>query len=484
MPWQSCQSSHLSSPRILLPPSMESRTEFQARDVEKNADPASSASDSTLEEKGSHQHPVKEHALPSAAGAGAELPEGGLYAWATVVGAWLVQFVNFGYVNAFGAYQDYYVRHYLTQSSPSVIGWIGGVQICFTFAMGIVTGRLFDAGYFYYLNISSLVLYALSSEAFSFEVFLSHGIAFGLASGLSYLPSLAIVGHYFKRRRPLAVGIVSTGSALGEREYSGRKGSYPMRSSGAIIQPIMLNNLFNNQDIGFHNGVRISGAFNVFLLIVANGIMRTRLPPNRSGQSLPVKQYSRDLPYVIILISCMFAFLGLFYVVFYLQLYSVVHGIDDNLAFYSLSILNAASILGRVIPGYLAPKFGPLNMSIFFWIANGTITACLPLVNGRAGTAIYAIVYGFVSGGCIGLTPAIMLAFMTDPREYGTRLGIFFFFGGAIGLVATPISGALLTDQYNWVRASVFCGVFCIAAGFGYLISRTMIVKKKGIPVL
>lgn len=29
----------------------------------------------------------------------------------------------FRYVNAFGAFQDYYVREYLNQSTPSVIGW-------------------------------------------------------------------------------------------------------------------------------------------------------------------------------------------------------------------------------------------------------------------------------------------------------------------------------------------------------------------------
>ncbi|KAF5350476.1 hypothetical protein D9756_008609 [Leucocoprinus leucothites] len=413
---------------------MECPSELTARDAEKNAEPValskSSASASSVEGKGSTETPVTPvRGVESPPVLDIELPEGGFRAWATVVGAWLVQFVNFGYVNAFGAYQDYYVRSYLTQSTPSDIGWIGGIQICFTFSMGVVTGRLFDAGYFYWLNFGSLILYAvsifmlsLSHENSYYQVFLSHGIAFGLASGLSYLPSVAIVGHYFKRRRPLAVGIVSTGSAL-----------------GAILQPIMLNNLFNNEKIGFHNGVRISGAFNVFLLLVANSIMRTRLPPHKGGHPFPVKQYVKDVPYVIVVISCMLAFLGLFYVVFYLQLYAIVHGIDEQLAFYSLSILNAASVFGRVIPGYFAPKLGPMNMSVFFMIANGVVTACLPLVNGRVGVAVYAVVYGLVSGGCIGLTPAIMLALMSDPKEYGTRLGIFFFFGGFIGLVGEPL---------------------------------------------
>ncbi|KXN85598.1 Riboflavin transporter MCH5 [Leucoagaricus sp. SymC.cos] len=403
-----------------------------------------------------------------------ELPEGGFRAWTTIAGAWLVQFVNFGYVNAFGAYQDYYVRKYLTQSSPSDIGWIGGVQICFTFSMGVVTGRLFDAGYFYWLNISNLLLFALgifmlslSHENSYYQVFLSHGVAFGLASGLSYIPSLGIVGHYFKRKRPLAVGIVSSGSAL-----------------GAVIQPIMLNHLLNNEKIGFHIGVRISAAFNVFLLVIANCIMRTSLPPHKGGHPFPVKKYAKDVPYAIAVISGMLFFLGLFFVVFYVQLYAVVHGVSNKMAFYSLAVLNAASLVGRLLPGNFAPRFGPLNMSIIFMIANGIVTACMPIVRGTGGVLVYAIVYGLVSGGSIALTPALILTLMDDPKEYGTRLGIFFFFGGLIGLVATPISGALLTDQYHWVAASVFAGVFCIVTGFGYLISRTIIAKKKGTHVL
>ncbi|KAJ7046294.1 hypothetical protein C8F04DRAFT_1063903 [Mycena alexandri] len=41
------------------------------------------------------------------------------WAWATVLGAFLIQFCGFGYTTSFGVYQDFYVRDYLSQSSPS-----------------------------------------------------------------------------------------------------------------------------------------------------------------------------------------------------------------------------------------------------------------------------------------------------------------------------------------------------------------------------
>ncbi|RXW23620.1 hypothetical protein EST38_g2226 [Candolleomyces aberdarensis] len=151
-----------------------------------------------------------------------QFPDGGFWAWSTVAGAFLVQYCTFGYINAFGVYQDYYVRIYLTHYTPSTIGWIGGMQIFLNFGMGVVTGRLFDRGYFRYLMATSIVLHAialfmlsLSHENKYYQVFLTNGVAFGAASGITYVPSLGIVSHYFHRRRALALGIVSSGSALG-----------------------------------------------------------------------------------------------------------------------------------------------------------------------------------------------------------------------------------------------------------------------------
>ncbi|KAG8736875.1 hypothetical protein FRC10_008788 [Ceratobasidium sp. 414] len=43
-----------------------------------------------------------------------DVPEGGFTAWMTVAGSWLILFCTFGYLNAFGVFQDYYVREYMT----------------------------------------------------------------------------------------------------------------------------------------------------------------------------------------------------------------------------------------------------------------------------------------------------------------------------------------------------------------------------------
>jgi MCP family monocarboxylic acid transporter-like MFS transporter 10 len=66
----------------------------------------------------------------------------------------------------------------------------------------------------------------------------------------------------------------------------------------------MLNRLFYGS-IGFHNGVRISATLNALVFMVANGLMRTRLPPKKvAGNYLPVVMgFLRDIPYLLVLIA-------------------------------------------------------------------------------------------------------------------------------------------------------------------------------------
>lgn len=48
-----------------------------------------------------------------------------------------------------------------------------------------------------------------------YQVVLAQGLCTGLGGGLIYVPALAIVSSQFSTKRPLAVGIASTGSNIG-----------------------------------------------------------------------------------------------------------------------------------------------------------------------------------------------------------------------------------------------------------------------------
>ncbi|KAH9919143.1 major facilitator superfamily domain-containing protein, partial [Fomitopsis serialis] len=194
-----------------------------------------------------------------------DIPDGGLQAWGAILGGWLISFCTFGYASSFGIYQDYYVL--AGASTSSNISWIGSLQLFFLFFLGLPAGRLFDAGYFRALTLGGSVLYlfclfmlSLADPTKYYQIILAQGIGMGIGGGLMLVPALSLQGHYWKRRRGMALGLVLTGSGC-----------------GGIIYPIMLNHLFNGST-GFHWGVRASAFLTLGLLVLAQFVMRTRLP--------------------------------------------------------------------------------------------------------------------------------------------------------------------------------------------------------------
>lgn len=100
---------------------------------------------------------------------------------------------------------------------------------------------------------------------------------------MMFVPSMAVVSHYFKKRRSLAMSIVAAGSSL-----------------GAIIHPIMLNNTLNGP-LGFAGATRANAGLMTGLLIIACSLMRPRLPiPAKAPNILKsMQQFSRDIPYML-----------------------------------------------------------------------------------------------------------------------------------------------------------------------------------------
>lgn len=88
---------------------------------------------------------LDEHQDPDAEpGDDDEYPEGGAQAWLAIAGSFLVYFASFGVVNSFGFFQTFYQQDYLKHYSPSVISFIGTLQITLMYLSGSVAGALFD----------------------------------------------------------------------------------------------------------------------------------------------------------------------------------------------------------------------------------------------------------------------------------------------------------------------------------------------------
>ncbi|KAK7458869.1 hypothetical protein VKT23_009879 [Stygiomarasmius scandens] len=391
-------------------------------------------------------------------------------AWSTTIGGSLAAMATFGYTNAFGVYQDVYTRS--GAASASRISWIGSTQMFFMLAMALPAGKLLDMGYFRQATLFGSVLYVFSLFMVSiahtdryYQIFLAQGLGMGISAGFLYVPALAVQSHHWKERKAFAMGLVTIGSSI-----------------GSIFFPIMLNQLFEKPSVGFGWGVRASAFVVLGLLVLANLLMSDRRAlESEKPKAVPdIRGIMTDVPYLLCILACLFVNLGVFFPYFYLQLFSILHNVDQNIAFYFLAILSAASLPGRLLPNILADRFGPFNAIVPAIGISGALIFAMFGTSTVGSVATFAVFYGFFSGAFISLCPACIASLSKSPDEVGVRFGIGYFLAGFGVLVGAPIDGQLLGNTFVWSKAIVFSAV-TVLVGFLILLGvRWMLAQRKG----
>lgn len=131
-------------------------------------------------------------------------------------------------------------------------------------------------------------------------MFLTQGLGLGIAIGVTYVPGLAVLSHYFQRRRPLAMGIAASVSPFVVLCVLSLEQAFQGSAVGGALHPIMLNAWFHGS-VGFHKGVRASAGLNLGLLVIALLLMKPRLPPSpqKEGPVKSLRTFSKDVPFVI-----------------------------------------------------------------------------------------------------------------------------------------------------------------------------------------
>ncbi|KAH9848688.1 MFS general substrate transporter, partial [Lenzites betulinus] len=383
------------------------------------------------------------------------VPDGGREAWLVVMGSSLALFASAGMINAYGTFQDYYETTLLPASSSSSIAFIGSIQVFLLYLFGTFTGRIFDAhgtrvviplGSF--LCVFSLMMVSLCQKDKPYQVFLSHGVLFGTGIALLFSPSIAVLGHWFRRRRALVIGLATGGSA-----------------SGGVVFPILLENLIPR--VGFGWAVRISAFILLACLTVSCLTIRTRLPltGNLSFRTAIDLGGFRDPRYTLAAIGSFLLFYGFFIPYFYIQIYADFRGVSPHIGHYLLAILNAMNIPSRILPGYIADKVGPINVFIPCAVVCSALILGLWLpAQNTAAIVSFSALYGLFSGAFVSLLPTYIATI--SPREkYGARLGSVYMIVGVGTLVGTPTGGALLkrADESHFRTLIIFCGVMTAA---------------------
>ncbi|KAK2616884.1 hypothetical protein QQS21_000262 [Conoideocrella luteorostrata] len=429
-------------------PDMQGQTSFKG--------PASTIPNNTiaLEEKGLGADPIKR--VP---------PNGGAKAWACVAGSFLLQFCSFGYVNACGVFQLYYRKTLLKDQNSSSLAWITTLQVFLLFMLGPAVGKMIDVygcrktlPPFSIMVVFASCMMSLCTKYWQFM--LAQGVAFGIgAAGLS-LPAMATATQWFSTKKGLAVGIVSAGSSL-----------------GGVIYPCMLPRLI--EQVGFASAARWTALMQGILLVIANLLCSSPFPPLGKNSPAPEKDAVpssgirgfKSWPWAFFILGCFFTMWGLFAPLNYLPEMAALHGYG-YFAQYTLAIANAGSLFGRILPGWASDVIGQFNAMCIVTTLSGVLVLAfwLPLEfhTSLAGIIVFALLFGFVSGGFVSLGPPCVVSLAEDRvEEIGVKLGGFCLAIAMGALTGLPIEGAIKDREQD-----KFTGLMCFAGGGPRLLQK------------
>lgn len=401
----------------------------------------------------------------------ADFPDGGTEAWLVVFGGWCALFCTFGLINCVGVFQRYYVSGPLRDYDSSAISWIMSSQVFFMIFCGTIFGRIFDSygpkwllwcGTIAY--VFGLMMTSLANNYYQF--FLAQSVVASIGSSAAFNACMSSLVTWFFRRRAAAFGIMVSGSSM-----------------GGVVLPIMMDKMI--KQVGFPWMMRTMAFLFLFLLTISCLTVKSRLPPQ--PKPFVFKEYIagfKEPRLTVTIIGFFFFMWGMFLPFNYVLLQAEAAGMSEKLIPYLLPILNAVSILGRIIPGIIADKMGRYNVMIIitFISALFCLVVWIP-VKDTAGILVFAIIFGFSSGGYISLAPTL-IAQISDIRQIGTRVGLAFAIQSFGALTGSPIGGAIVSAQKgDYLGLQLFCGLAMLIGVVAICVARYIQVGFKMVKI-
>jgi MFS family permease len=359
-------------------------------------------------------------------------PEGGLQAWLVVFGGWCGMFASFGIANTLGSLQAYISENQLSTYNPSQIGWIFSLWTFLTFFGGIYIGPLFDVYGPRWLLIPGSICIVLSMFILGictqyWHFILNFSILGGLGTSLIFTPSVASVGHWFFHGRGNATGIAATGGAF-----------------GGIVFPLLLQSLIPK--VGFGWATRIMGFMILFLCLISNTLVRSRLPKSSIRRSPhPDARILAQPAFAWTVFAVFLLEWALFIPLTYITSYALHEQYSVAFSYQILPILNVGSVFGRWLPGFYSDIIGRYNTTLIFVILTiiSVFVIWLPFGAHTAGLVVFVLLFGFASGSNISLTP-VCIGQLCETKDYGRYYATCYSIVSLGCLTGIPIVGAIL----------------------------------------
>ena len=197
--------------------------------------------------------------------------------------------------------------------------------------------------------------------------------------------------------------------------------------------------------------------------------MKQRVVLSKSSRILWDGSALKDARFVLFALSSLLGFLAIYIPFYYTQQWARDQlDVAPDLAFYSVSIMNAGSVAGRLVQLQLASYTGAMTGILFSSIISAVVCYCWIAVKSTTGLIIFTLFYGYSSGAWLALNPVVIANITPRADLIGTRMGMAFMIMAPAALIGNPVAGVLLGHHRpNYLHLQLFAAVAMTAAAGG-----------------
>lgn len=399
------------------------------------------------------------------------------YAWVIMAASLIINCCSWGLNASFTIFLNYYLTHNSIE---------GATDLDFTFICGIAFG-FGQAGSplaVYICNFiphrvvvligSALIAAAFVGGSFAHtitQLYMTLGVLQGVGICLVYIPSSALVPHWFKTRLGLANGIANSGTGLGGVIFT--------LAAHRLVTTMDVNWAMRILGIAASVGCAVAG---LFCKPPTNGHMQTQT--QMETRNSKVKMWdARIFKRPDILCVIFWTALGNFsnaIVLFAMASFATSIGLTSSQGTIVSTCTDIGSIVGRPILGMLLDYYGNFNISLIYTMASGILVFAFWIpCQGFAALCILCFLLGnFLSFSAVGPSP-VTTSIMGD-IDFGSIYSVTWFFTGVFSIFSVPAVNALkmptLPKPFIW--SQVFTGLCFFIAFAALLFARQQKVKQ------
>ncbi len=317
---------------------------------------------------------------------------------------------------------------------------------------------------------AGLLLSEFATKAW--HLYLSFGFLIGLGDGVLYITCVALVSRWFIKKRPLVIGIVTTGIPLSgfvtppltEWLIS----TFGARESFVWLTVIFMATLFSSLVLRAYPSDMNLKPYGVD----EPGTGEGNESGNPDNESWTMSEAIRTPVFWLMYFMYVCGFITFLIIVIHLFSYIVDFGISTEAAALALACIGIGSIIGRVIiSGYLTEILRSERVLFICFFLQGTSIILILLFRDIWAFYLFGLLFGFFYSGWVPIFPNLLGNF------FGlSALGsIYGFFGTSYSIAAITgplIAGAIYKTTGSYFFAFFATLLFCTAAAIGSFLIR------------